>query len=100
VKVRWTMPAVDQLQSLFEYIADENPAAAERTVRRIHEAVLRTAHMPKSGRIGRVAGTREITVPGTPYLVAYRIVENLIHVLAILHGAQEWPKSFEPSSSP
>jgi plasmid stabilization system protein ParE len=45
--------------------------------------------MPHAGRIGRVAGSREITVPGTSYLVAYRIVEKTIHVLAILHGAQE-----------
>ena len=96
MSVRWTMPAVDQLQSLFDYIANDNPAAAERTVRRIHEAILRTAHMPKSGRKGRVDGTREVTVSGTPYLVSYRIVENMIHVLAILHGAQQWPESFEP----
>ena len=50
--------------------------------------------MPKAGRIGRVAGTREVVVPGTSYLVAYRIVEDMIQVLAILHGAQEWPESF------
>ena len=93
------MPAVDQIQALFDYIADQNPAAAERTVRRIHEAILRTARMPRAGRTGRVAGTREITVPGSSYLIAYRIVENLIHVLAILHGALEWPKSLEPPNS-
>jgi toxin ParE1/3/4 len=90
------MPAVNQLQDLFDYIADENPSAAERTVRRVHEAILRTARVPKAGTMGRVPETREITVSGTPYLVAYRIVENLIHVLAILHGAQQWPESFEP----
>jgi len=94
------MPVVNQLQNLFDYIADENPSAAERTVHRIHEAILRTARMPKTGRMGRVPGTREITVSGTPYLVAYRIVENMIHVLAILHGAQQWPESFEPRNSP
>jgi toxin ParE1/3/4 len=49
--------------------------------------------MPYSGRIGRVEGTREITVSGTSYLVAYRIVERSIHVLAIIHGTQQWPKS-------
>jgi addiction module RelE/StbE family toxin len=88
------MPAVNQLQDIFDYISEENPAAAERTVRRIHEAILRTARMPRAGRIGRVSGTREIAVSGTPYLFAYAIVKNTIHVLAILHGAQEWPESF------
>ena len=93
MKVRWTMPAANQLQSIYEYIAANNRMAAYRTVRRIREAILLTAQMPYSGRIGRVEGTREITVSGTSYLVAYRIVENMIHVLAILHGAQEWPDS-------
>jgi addiction module RelE/StbE family toxin len=88
------MPAANQLQNIFEYIAIENKAAAYRTVRRIREAILLTARMPYSGRIGRAEGTREITVSGTSYLVAYRIVENMIHVLAVMHGAQKWPESF------
>jgi len=94
LKIRWTMPAADQLQGIFDYISDENPTAAERMVRRIHESISRIARMPNAGRMGRVAGTREITVSGTPYLVAYLIVHDSIHVLAILHGAQEWPRSF------
>ncbi len=88
------MPAINQLRNIFEFIAADNPMAAYRTVRRIREAILLTARMPSSGRAGRVDGTREITVSGTSYLVAYKIVDNLIHVLAILHGAQEWPESF------
>jgi toxin ParE1/3/4 len=83
------MPAANELRSIFDFIAADNSEAAYRTVRRIREAILRTARMPYSGRIGRVAGTREITVSGTPYLVAYKILENMIHVLAILHGARE-----------
>jgi plasmid stabilization system protein ParE len=50
--------------------------------------------MPYAGRIGRVGGPREAIVPGTAYIVAYRILEDAIHVLAILHGAQQWPESF------
>jgi addiction module RelE/StbE family toxin len=88
------MPAANQLRSIFDHIADDNPAAAGRTVQRIRKAIQRTAQMPYSGRIGRVAGTREITVPGTSYLVAYKIVEKSIHILAILHDAQQWPESF------
>ena len=94
MKVRWTMPAANQLQNIFEYIAVENKAAAYRTVRRIREAILLAARMPYSGRVGRTEGTREITVSGTSYLVAYRIVDNMIHVLAVMHGAQAWPESF------
>jgi toxin ParE1/3/4 len=94
LKARWTMPAANQLEGIFDYISDDNPAAAERIVRRIHDSISRAARMPKAGRTGRAAGTREIAVSGTPYLVAYLILEDSMHVLAILHGAQRWPKSF------
>jgi addiction module RelE/StbE family toxin len=93
VKVRWTLPAANQLRDIFEHIATDNPAAAARTVHRIRQAILSTAQMPNAGRVGRVAGTRETPVPGSPYLVAYRIQEKSVHVLAILHGAQQWPES-------
>ena len=94
MKVRWTVPAVNQLREIFNYIAERNPPAAGRVVRRIRQAVLQTARLPNSGRTGRVEGTREVVVPGTSYLVAYRIVDDVLQVLAILHGAQEWPASF------
>ncbi len=94
MKVRWTLPAVDQLRNIFDYIAADNPQAALRTVGRIRNAIRQTARMPNVGRTGRVGGTREVFVPGTSYLVAYRVLENTIHVLAILHGAQNWPESF------
>jgi toxin ParE1/3/4 len=90
------MPAVDQLRNIFDNISADNPAAADRTVRRILDTILRAAKMPYACRIGRVAGTREAAVSGTPYLVAYRILEGerMIHVLAVMHGSQDWPESF------
>jgi toxin ParE1/3/4 len=96
MKARWTMPAANQLQDLSDYIASDNPAAANRTVRRIREAIHRTSLMPNIGGPGRVSGTREISVSGTAYVVAYRILESdrMIHVLGIMHGAQEWSESF------
>jgi toxin ParE1/3/4 len=94
VKVRWTIPAANQLQEIFDYIAADNSVAAARMVRCIRSSIHQAARMPNAGRIGRVDGTREIVVPGTSYLVAYRVLEDMIHVLAIMHGARQWPKSF------
>lgn len=44
------------------------------------------------GRQGRVEGTRELIVPNTPYIVAYRIFENQIRILAVIHTARHWPR--------
>ena len=94
MKLRWTLPAVEHLKEIFDYIAEDNPAAALRTVERIRLAIRQAAHMSYAGRTGRVGGTREMVVPGTSYIVAYRVLENAVHVLAILHGARRWPESF------
>ena len=94
MKIRWTLPAANQLRNIFEYIAADNPGAAARTVQRIRKTIIQASRMPQAARVGRVAGTREVVVPGTSYLVAYKAFENMIHVLAIQHGAQGWPESF------
>jgi plasmid stabilization system protein ParE len=68
------MPAANQLQSIFEYIATDNRAAAYRTVRRIREAILRVALMPYSGRIGR---TREPAKSRSPARRTWSRIELL-----------------------
>jgi len=94
VRLRWSLPAVEQLHEIFDYIADENAAAALRSIQRIRLSVRQASRMPYAGRVGRVAGTREVNVPGTSYIVAYRVLEDASHVLAVLHGARQWPESF------
>jgi plasmid stabilization system protein ParE len=41
-----------------------------------------------------VAGTRELVVYRTPYIVAYSIAEDHIDILAVMHGARKWPDRF------
>jgi len=58
---------------------------ADHSVERVaHDRVLSTWQ-------GRVAGTRELVVVGTPYIVVYRIEPAAVVILRVLHGAQRWP---------
>ena len=74
-----------------ERIAADNPAAASRMVERIRSAVARLAGSPALGRPGRVADTRELVIPGTPYIIPYRVKGGIVQVITILHSAQRWP---------
>jgi toxin ParE1/3/4 len=57
-----------RLEDIYERIAADNPTAANRMIERIRAAVTHLAASPALGRSGRVAGTRELVIPHTPYL--------------------------------
>jgi toxin ParE1/3/4 len=93
--ILWSPEAINDLASLRSYIAEDDPAAAQRTV--LH--ILRTIEQllsgnPNMARAGRVPGTRELVVPRTPTIVPYRIRDKRIQVLRIYHGARRWPERF------
>ena len=91
--VVWTQRARRNLNDIGEYIAQDDPAAAGRTVRRIVEQVSGLAFYPRVGRVGRVEGTPELTISDTPYNAVYRIKER-VEMLRLRHGARRWPESF------
>jgi toxin ParE1/3/4 len=93
--IQWADPALAQLDRAYDYIAINNSeAVAERVVRRIVATVQQLDQFPMSGRTGRVAGTRELVISNTPFVVTYAIDNARIVVLAIYHGAQRWPEIF------
>ena len=83
-----------RLEEIRERIAEDNAVAATGIVLRIRAAVERLSTSPGLGRPGRVAGTRELVVPGTPYIVPYRLRGDVVQIITVLHGAQKWPDRF------
>jgi toxin ParE1/3/4 len=91
VKLRWTQLAIKGLDSAHAYVAEHNPSAANHLIDRIEEAVQVLRQHPTAGRNGRLKGTRELVVTGTPFVIPYRVRGNAIEILAVLHGARKWP---------
>jgi len=83
---------MEHLAHLRSHIARDHPGAANRIADALLGAVERLADLPNLGRPGRIAGTRELVVPGTPYLVAYRVRGDRLEVIAVFHGHQKWPR--------
>jgi toxin ParE1/3/4 len=95
MKVVWTRRALRHLRAAYDYWARESSeAAAETMLDRIFSAVERLETFPEAGRPGRIAGTRELVIVPTPFLVAYRIRRGKIEILSLLHGARKWPEQF------
>jgi toxin ParE1/3/4 len=83
-------PEADRdLDSIFEWIAKDNPRAATDMIQRIRAKLdlLATTGFAEIGRRGRERGTRELVV--APYIIVYEVHKrrNELVVLGIFHGA-------------
>jgi toxin ParE1/3/4 len=93
--IEWTEQASGQLDQAHDYIALSNSeSVAARITLQIVSSIEKLAAFPMSGRPGRVAGTRELVIPNTPFIAVYAIEGTRIVILALYHGAQRWPEVF------
>ena len=95
MRIRWTGSALADLEAIGDFIALDNPIAAQRMVVGLVASVDALRDHPNLGRPGRLAGTRELVVNGTPYVVPYRVQGDDVQILAVFHGARRWPAAFE-----
>ena len=92
--VEWTEQATRQLDQAHEYIALSNSkGVADKITTQIVASIQQLAHFPMSGRSGRVPGTRELVISNTPFVSAYATDRGRVVILAIYHGAQQWPEA-------
>lgn len=95
MRVRWTRPALTDLDEIQLYMAQESPAAAYRLAHGLFERTqLGLSSSPEMGRVGRVRNTRELVFSDLPYIVVYRL-SDAVDVLAVVHTARKWPKAFD-----
>jgi addiction module RelE/StbE family toxin len=95
LRLRWTSLAEADLDAIAAYIGQDSPAAAARVVLELIEQVETALPVqPAIGRPGRVLGTRELVIPGLPYIAAYRVRDRVVEVLRVLHTSRRWPGDF------
>ena len=91
--VVWTKGALQDLAEIQDYIALESPLTAFRFTNDLKARTDILRDFPSMGRPGRVAGTRELIVSKTDYIVAYRVSAR-VEILAFINAAKEWPEFF------
>ena len=91
MRIVWSRRAIRHLTNVRDYIAQDSPEAAAGVATKILESVERLTKHPNLGRPGRIAGTRELVIPGLPYVIPYRIHRNRVELIAVFHGRQRWP---------
>ncbi len=89
--LEWTRPAEADLTVILDYIGDDDPAAALVAIDRIEDTALHLAEFPLMGREGSVPETRELPIPGLPFLLTYRVQDRIVRILRVPHGTRRWP---------
>lgn len=82
-------PAARDLEGIVDYIALDNPVAAEEVYRGIVRAAQRLPRFPALGRPGRYPETRELSVSKLPYLIVYEVSAEAVTILAVFHTARD-----------
>lgn len=75
-----------------DWIAEDDPRAADNVVARIVQTAMMFGQFPMLGRAGLVEDTREFSVVGLPYLIVYQITsETDVDVLTVMHTRRKYP---------
>lgn len=90
MRVEWSSGAERNLDAIEHYIAQDNPAAAVKTVLKIvRRTFSQLSKHPASGKPGRISGTRELIFPELPYIVIYSVQQETVFVIRVFHAAQD-----------
>ena len=91
MQLRWTEEAADDLEHIAGYLLTHTPSRAQDLVHVVYDAPSDLLTFPNRGRQGKKEGTRELVLSPLPYIVVYNVLGDIIFVVRILHGAQNWP---------
>jgi toxin ParE1/3/4 len=92
LNVNFTPQAARDLFDIRDWIAADDERAADRVLTRIRQTAMMIGQFPLMGRKGQVAGTREFSVVGLPYLIVYRTAnETDLDILTIIHTSRRYP---------
>ncbi|MCF6209729.1 MAG: type II toxin-antitoxin system RelE/ParE family toxin [Gammaproteobacteria bacterium] len=73
-------------------VTQDNPQAAQKLVLIIKGAVSLLSEQPGIGRPGRIPNTKEFVVDHSSYILPYRVRDNKIEILRVLHATRRWPQ--------
>ena len=92
MRLAWRPMALADRETIMDYIAQDNPAAAIELDDEFEAKAEQARQRPTLYKTGRVRGTREIVVRPN-YVMVYRIEDEggTLAVLRVLHAAQQWP---------
>ena len=92
MRVHWTNRALDLLLLIHEQVAQTSPVYADRLVDRLTARSEQLQTFPRSGRVVPEYERDDVReLIEKPYRIIYRVREEQLDVLAVIHSRQQLP---------
>jgi len=91
VVVKWLRTARHNLDEEISYISREDEELAFKIYQYIRDRVDSLKISPNIGRPGRVFGTRELVLDHYPYIIPYRVKDDVVEILRVFHTSRKQP---------
>lgn len=86
-RIAWSRRALQDLEAIADYIAQDSPAYAGAVVRNIIGQTRMLARFPRAGRVVPELDDENIReVFAYSYRIIYRLVDDQITVTSVIHG--------------
>jgi len=90
MRIRWSPAAADDLDQIGKYLKEHHPSFARSTLLRLYSAARSLTKFPQRGRLGQLAGTRELVMSPLPYIIVYKREKEIVYIVRLIHGAEDW----------
>jgi toxin ParE1/3/4 len=87
MRLRWNADTLEALELIYAIRARCDPDAARSFVFRVAEVTGRLLTLPTSGQPGKTKGMWLLAVPGTPYVIVYRVEGETVDILSMVYTA-------------
>ncbi|MDR2007937.1 MAG: type II toxin-antitoxin system RelE/ParE family toxin [Alphaproteobacteria bacterium] len=88
-EIKLTTKAENDLENIREYLIGYEPYF-DKLMDRINNYLKIIKYNPEIGKVGRRLGTREFFVYKTNYIIVYRVKQDTIEILKILHTSMQY----------
>jgi len=89
MKVRFTLPALADLEAIVDFLNEKSPSAARGISRRVASLAFLIGERPQAGRRTDDANIRRINLRPYPYVLFYEVLPDEVRVMAVMHGARD-----------
>jgi addiction module RelE/StbE family toxin len=90
MQLRWTEQAANDLERIADYLQAHAPERAPELIRFVYDAPATLLTFPNREGLRKREGTRELVLAPLPYVVVYVVRDEVVFIVRILHGAQQW----------